>query len=204
MPINKNEVSFTYDVTEHLKGVPESDREDAANDAGEAALKKITEFVEKRRSPVKGNNKNFEKLSDSYGNFKRKKVGNSNPNLRLTGELIESLDVEADDSSFTIRVTGDDNNVAKAYNNNDGDTIPKRQFLPNDTKDEQFKGGVVQVIKEAIKKYKKKDTKDTEKIIAPADVAAKSFESALKSFKASKREKQIAQNIKSFKIEDIL
>lgn len=204
MPITKDNVSFTYDMDQHLKGVPENDRQDAANDAGEAALVKIAELVEKKRSPVKGNNKNFDALSDKYAKLKQKRVGNKNPNLRLTGELIESLDVESDSNSFTIQVTGDEGNVQKAYNHNIGDTVPKRQFLPDESNGETFKSAVVQAIKQSISKYKKKPVSEVDKPLAPTEVAARAFEQALKSFNASKREQQIAKNVSLFKIEDIL
>ena len=203
MPIKKEDVSFTYDVNKHLKGVPENDREDAANDAGEAALEKISEYMEKRRSPVKGKNKNFDELSTKYAKIKQKRVGNKKPNLRLTGELLESLDVEADDNSFTLRVTGSDNNIQKSYNHNVGDTVPKRQFLPNDANNEQLKGDVVKAIKDAIKKYKK-PTKTKPAQEAPADVVADTFANLYTQFKATERERQIAKNLSLFKIEDIL
>lgn len=203
MPIKKEDVSFTYDVNKHLKGVPENDREDAANDAGEAALEKISEYMEKRRSPVKGNNKNFAELSDKYAKIKQKRVGNKKPNLRLTGELLESLDVEADSNSFTLRVTGSENNIEKSYNHNVGDTVPKRQFLPNDANNEQLKGDVVKAIKDAIKKYKK-PTKAKPTQEAPADVVAETFANLYTQFKATEREQQIARNLSLFKIEDIL
>lgn len=204
MPIEIDNVSFTYDMDQHLKGVPENDRQEAASDAGEAALVKIAELVEKKRSPVKGNNKNFDALSDKYAKLKQKRVGNKKPNLRLTGELIESLDVESDSNSFTIQVTGDEGNVKKAYNHNIGDTVPQRQFLPNDTRGQTFKGEVVKAIKESIKKYKKTKAQIPSEAEAPTLTVEDNFASLLKEFKATEREKQIAKNVSLFKIEDIL
>jgi len=201
MPIRKDKVSFKYDVTKHLKSVPNEDREDAANDAGEAALEKISEFMEKQRSPVKGQF-SYPKLSKEYADFKQSKVGNKKPNLRLNGELLESLDVEADDDSFTISVTGSDENIKKAYNHNVGDTLPKRQFIPNDN--QTFKGEVVKAIKDAIKKYKKPKAQRPSEAEAPPLTVEANFANLLRKFKATDREKQIAKNVKSFKIEDIL
>ena len=203
MPIKKDDVSFTYDVSKHLKGVPEEDREDAALDAGEAALEKISEYMEKQRSPVKGE-RGFPKLSKEYAAFKQVKVGNKNPNLRLTGNMLESLDVEADEESFTISVAGGRQEVEKAYNHNIGDTLPKRQFLPDDKKKQQFKGDVVKSIKEAINRYKKPTQERPADAVAPIEVTTEAYQSLYATFKATKREQQIAKNLSLFKIEDIL
>lgn len=204
MPIKKNEVSFTYDLDELLDEVPEDDREDAALEAGEVALEKVHEYMDKRVSPVSGE-RNFRALKDGpYRDFKKSKVGNTKANLRLTGELIESMEVDADDSSFTLSVGGDKNNIAKSYNHNVGDTVIQRQFLPNDrVQGQTFKRSIVKAIKETIAKYKVPEQKRPPVEAPPATIAA-NFDKLLGTFKATKREKEIAKNIKSFRIEDIL
>ena len=206
MPIRQNKVSYTLDVSEYLEDVPEDDREDATFEAGEAALEKITEYMENRKTPVSGV-KNFRALSKEYAKIKQKRVGNKNPNLRLTGKLIESLDVESDNKSFSIRVIGK-KDTEKAYNHNTGDTVPKRQFLPDDTKrsgpGSKFKRDVVSVIKKTINRYKKPVKKQPVEEVVPTDITATGFADALKNFRVSEREKEIARNMALFKIEDIL
>ena len=46
MPINKTEVSFTYDLDNLLEDVPDEDREDAAFDAGNAALDAVKGYMQ--------------------------------------------------------------------------------------------------------------------------------------------------------------
>lgn len=202
MPITKDDVSFTYDVSKHLKGVPEEDREDAAYEAGEAALQKIHEFMGKERSPVKGE-KGFPKLNKDYASFKQSKVGNKKPNLLLNGDLIESMEVESNESSFTISVEGTTNKL-KAYNHNIGDTLPKRQFLPDDKRKQELKGDVVKAIKQAIARYKKPVQERPTKAVAPVEVTTEAYQNLYATFQATKREQQIAKNLSLFKIEDIL
>lgn len=205
MPIKKDDVSFTYDVSEHLKGVPEDDREDAALDAGEAALEKIVDYMDRQKSPVKGFRRNFERLqNERYKAYKQKRVGNKKANLRLTGNMIESLDVDADDDSFTISVVGNSSDIAKAYNHIEGDTVASRPFLPNEDRNQTFKADVVKAIKEAIKRYKKPIQERPAEAVAPTEVATEAYQKLYATFKATKREQQIAKNLSLFKIEDIL
>lgn len=205
MPIEKEEVSFTYDLENLLEEVPEDDREDAATEAGELALQKVHEYMDRQISPVSGE-RNFRALKkdSAYRKLKQKRAGNQKPNLRLSGELIESMEVDADDKSFTISVGGDESNIAKSYNHNVGDTVVKRQFLPNDKKPNQtFKRSIVKAIKETIAKYKKPKSQRPP-VEAPAEAVTVNFDNLLKTFKATKREQQIAKNVKTFRIEDIL
>lgn len=206
MPIKEDEVSYTYDASKLLEDVPKDDREDATYEAGEAALQKIHEYMGKQVSPVSGEGK-YRALNkkSGYRKLKQKMVGNKKANLRLTGSLIESMEVDANDSSFTISVSSDE--AAKAYNHNEGDTLPKRQFLPNDEatdKNSRLKRDVVKVIKEAINRYKKPIKKRPAEAVAPLEVTTEAYSNLYESFKATKREQEIAKNVLSFKIEDIL
>ena len=204
MPIKEDEVSFTYDLEDLLNEVPEDEREDAALEAGEIALQKVHEYMDKRVSPVNRKGR-FEALAKGpYRKFKKSKVGNTKANLRLTGELIESMEVDADDRSFTISVGGDENNIAKSYNHLVGDTVAQRQFLPNDDIPNQtFKRGIVKAIKDTIKKYQVADL-GKPSVKAPPETISVNFNNLLSTFKATKREQQIAKNVKTFKIEDLL
>lgn len=206
MPITgpDGEFSYRYDASKHLKGVPEEDREEATYQAGEAALQKIHEYMDAKKSPVKGIRKNFDSLSDKYAEFKRSKVGNENPNLRLSGKLIESMDVDSDENSFTISID-DSDEIAKAYNHNEGDTLPMRKFMPHDdrTKNNTFKKEIVDTIKKVIKRYKK-PKRGRPEAVAPVEVASENYQKLFATFQATKREQKIAQNLSLFKIKDIL
>lgn len=200
MPINKNEVSFTYDLDELLEDVPIEDREDAAYEAGNIALDAVKSYMSKQSSPVKGEGK-FKSLSKDYKKIKQKVAGNKKANLKLYGNLDESMELEADDSSFTISIRPD--NAGKAYNHNVGDTLPKRQFLPDDANGETFKRNVVSKIKQEIKKYKKTKTLPAS-AIAPSVEIGVPLEKIFKEVKASKRELEVAKNIFKITLKDIL
>ena len=200
MPIEKEEVSFTYDLDELLDDVPIEDREDAAYDAGNVALDAVKSYMAKQSSPVKGEGK-FQALSKDYKKIKQKIAGNKKANLKLFGDLDESMEVEANDNSFTISIRED--NTEKAYNHNTGDTLPKRQFLPNDAKNETFKRDVISKIKKEIKKYKKTKTLP-DSAIAPSVEIGVPLETIFKQVKANKRELELAKNIFKVTIKDIL
>jgi len=204
MPIEKEEVSFTYDLDELLDDVPIEDREDAAYDAGNVALDAVKSYMAKQSSPVKGEGK-FQALSKDYKKIKQKIAGNKKANLKLFGDLDESMEVEANDNSFTISIRED--NVEKAYNHNTKKTkenpLPKRQFLPNDAKNETFKRDVISKIKKEIKKYKKTKTLP-DSAIAPSVEIGVPLEKIFKEVKASKRELEVAKNLFKITLKDIL
>ena len=209
MPIAKDRVSYTLNLDDLLEDVPEDDREDAAFDAGEAALEKVVDYMDRQVSPVSGKGK-FPALGKqtpgekAYRKLKQRKVGNQKGNLRLTGDLINSLDVDADDRSFTISVDSD--NAGKAHNHLTGTTVRPRPFLPDDTssgKNRNFKRDIISAIKQSIDSYKEKP-KARPKDVAPEEVTASEFDKLYDQFKATKREKAIAKTVTLFKIEDIL
>ena len=200
MPIEENNVSFTYDLDELLEDVPAEDREDAAYDAGEAALGAVKSYMAKQVSPVKGQYKRFAALSKDYKKIKQKVAGNKKANLKLYGDLDESMEVEADDGSFTISIRPD--NTAKAYNHNVGETVPQRQFLPDDTNGETFKRNVVAKIKEQIAKYKKPRQRRQPEA-QPVEIGI-SLDQIFKELRATKREQDIVKNVTKVTFKDIL
>ena len=200
MPINKQKVSFTYNLGSLLEDVPDEDREDAAFDAGNAALDAVKGYMEGSSSPVKGEGK-FKALSKDYKKKKRKIAGNDKANLKLFGDLDEAMEIDADINSFTISIR--DDNTEKAYNHNVGDTLPKRQFIPDDSRGETFKRSVVKKIKEQISKYKKKPKRRLPPQDQPIKVGV-SLEQIFKNLQATKREEDIAKNVTKITIKDIL
>lgn len=203
MPINKNEVSFTYNLDNLLEDVPEEDREDAAFDAGNAALDAVKSYMEGSSSPVKGEGK-FKALSKDYKKLKQKVAGNTKANLKLFGDLDESMEVDADDNSFTISIRED--NVEKAYNHNTKKTkenpLPKRQFIPDDTRGETFKRSVVAKIKEEIAKYKKPVDEQRREEIPSVEIGVP-LEEIFRKIRATKREQEISRDVSRITIKDI-
>ena len=199
MPINKTEVSFTYDLDNLLEDVPDEDREDAAFDAGNAALDAVKGYMQGSSSPVKGEGK-FKALSKEYKKRKRKIAGNTKANLKLFGDLDEAMEIEANENSFTISIK--DDNTEKAYNHNVGDTLPKRQFIPDEARGETFKRSVVKKIKDEIAKYKKPRQRRQPEA-QPVEIGV-SLDQIFKELRATKKEQDIVKNVTKVTFKDIL
>ena len=157
MPLREDEIEYRVDLKKELRKIKDpSDRERAAKLAGEEALRRLKQYVARGDSPVAGN-KPFDKLSTAYAKQKKKLVGNSKANLSLFGDMMGELDVDFDDESFTIFID-EPEQMAKAYNHNVGDTVPKRSFIPNDEakKGKNFKKDIVNAYKNKIKQFAKR------------------------------------------------
>ena len=145
MPIKKNKISYTVDLTEELDelGITGNKRKQAAEAAGNAALSFILEYTESEQSPVKNKPKGFQELSAEYKKFKRKKGKGTRANLRLNEEMLPSMKVIADKESFTIKITDRDEKLKAHGHNTGGRKLPKRQFLPDDdNKEDARKSGL--------------------------------------------------------------
>ena len=154
MPIEKGKISYKVDLSEELDklGITGNKRKEAAQAAGEVALGGILEATEQEISPV-NRMRGFPSLAKEYKKFKRKKGKGTKANLRLNEEMLPSMKVEADKNSFTIKIT-DSTEKKKAYNHNTGDTLPKRQFLPDDERDQKLKPGIRTAYLKMLEEYK--------------------------------------------------
>lgn len=163
MPIKKNKVSYTLNLFDELKGLSRDKKREALTEVGEAVLTAIFSDLDGERSPV--NSKQFAGLSEKYKEIKKELVGNSDPNLRLFGDMLDDLDFEIKGSKITWRFE-DELQTAKAHNHNTPksrkSTSPKRQFIPDDNNsrggvklgdsrsNSQFRSGINQTIREII------------------------------------------------------
>ena len=155
MPIEKNgKMSYTVNLTEELDdlGITGNKRKQAAQAAGEVALGGILEATEQEISPV-NRMRGFPGLKEEYKKSKRKKGKGTKANLRLNEEMLPSMKVVADKNSFTIKIT-DPTEKKKSYNHNVGDTLPRRQFLPDDEKNQRLKPGIRKAYLKMLEEYK--------------------------------------------------
>ena len=154
MPIEKKKIRYTVDLTEELdkRNVKPHKRKEATRAAGEEALKNILQYTESQRSSVTGDKWQGLK-SKRYKDLKKKMGKGSKANLRLNEDMLPSLSVESNRKSFTIKIT-DPTEKKKAYNHNTGDTLPKRQFIPNDEDGESFHDPIETRYKKKLDKYK--------------------------------------------------
>ena len=143
MPITKTKVSYTVDLEEEMDelDVAPGKRKKAALEAGREALRQIKEYTSNTESPVK-NQGTFKDLSEKYADFKSKQGQPAIPNLRLNFKMLNSMEVESTKKGFTLRIKNG-TEKKKAYNHNTKkdkiNKLPKRQFIPDDTKDQELK-----------------------------------------------------------------
>lgn len=116
-------------LTEKLKKLPRSKRKEAKELIGVFVLDSIYNDTSSAISPVTG--KRFTPLSDKYKKVKKKITGKTIADLRLFEKMLPSLKVRNTTDGIKLEVTNK-KEILKAYNHNTGDTLPQRQFLPDD------------------------------------------------------------------------
>ena len=199
MQIEEKKIRYTVDLTEELdkRNVKPHKRKEATRTAGEEALKNILQYTESQRSSVTGDK--WQGLtSKKYKDLKKEMGKGSKANLRLNEDMLPSLGVESNRKSFTIKIT-DPVEKKKAYNHNTGDTLPKRQFLPDDDKKERFHEKIEKRYKKQLDKYKEKPVEAKEvKEEAPPVEGTIPWKLALAPKK--KEEKSVAQLMTEWKV----
>lgn len=153
MPIAIDNFSYTMEMD--TTGVPESDKEDALNVAGQVILAQIKEYLDKQTTPVSGG-KYKRGLTKDYKALKKSMGEPGIANLQLTDAMLNDLEVDASNSTITFKID-DGLQRKKAFNHNTGDTLPLRQFLPDDGKEGKFKPNVLKEAKEAINSFKSEE-----------------------------------------------
>ena len=158
MPISLSEFSYTMELD--TEGVPENDKEDALNVAGQLILAQIKDYLDKQTTPVSGGS--YKKgLSKEYRK-KKKSMGKPGiANLQLTDAMLNDLEVDATKSTITFKLDNG-TQIEKAFNHNTGDTLPQREFLPDDASNGKFKPNVLKEARAAIETFKSDELEDTE------------------------------------------
>lgn len=148
MPISLDEVSYTFEVPS-LEKVPKSKRDELLDEIGEYLLDSVLDYVGEAKSPVAGG-RYKSTLSEAYADSQ--KMGDTTANLDLTGGMLNSLQIITDPSSGTVTIgIFDTDETPKAYNHQVGDTIPQRQFLPNEG--ENFKAEILRGVGRILSEY---------------------------------------------------
>jgi len=129
LKLTQSEVSQTLDLND-LFGANFSGNSGLAQAIGQAMIDKIIE----RTSSGKG--LDGVKLKSPYSKmyaesleFKAFGKSKNKVNMELTGQMLGTLDVVGNDAGKVTIGWIDDNENAKAYNHNVGDTVPKRPFF---------------------------------------------------------------------------
>jgi hypothetical protein len=125
--LSEGEVSQTIDLKE-LFGTSFVGNEQLAQSVAQAMIDRI---VSRTESGKDINGKAFKKYSKEYkDSLEFKAFGKTGDvNLKLTGQMLGTLDVLETSGSKVKIGWNDGSESAKAYNHNVGDTLPKRQFF---------------------------------------------------------------------------
>lgn len=150
MAISQKEVSKTINLD--LEKVPQAQRESVKKDVGDFVVNEILRFVETGISPVKGEGK-FKALNKKYAD--KEKNGNRKANLELDGDMLDALTFEITGNGIEVGVFNE-KETPKAFNHNTGDTLPKRQFIPNE--DQGFKRRISSGINDIIRNRERSTT----------------------------------------------
>jgi hypothetical protein len=156
MPINTSEISFTLDIEDELETVPPRSREKLKRDIGKKLIDSIKQDMDAGRSSVTG--QRWTGLSKDYKEFKRKKVGSSSANLKLFNNMRPAILQQNVEDGVKIEIT-DSSQIPKASNHLLGDTLPQRQFLPDDSFGQQFRSGIMSEVKAMIRNKQVKQTR---------------------------------------------
>jgi len=129
----KSETSSTLDLTEELKGLPKDVKLEVLEEVGEYLIEQTLLQVRAENSPVQGEGKFSSLISKEYKSLKKAEVGNTRPNLELSGEMLDSLDYKISGNNIKIGVYGTAAPRADGHNNLSGESdLPKRRFLPDE------------------------------------------------------------------------
>jgi hypothetical protein len=147
MPLGLDETTFELHL--NLEKIPELLQESALEDAGQFVIESILDYVGQGKSPVAGQGA-FRKLSAEYA--EREKGGDTLANLDLSGSMLDALEYRVIGDKIVIGIF--DGDLAKrSYNHNVGDTLPKRQFIPDDGNGDYLKAEIIRGIGSILSEY---------------------------------------------------
>lgn len=151
MPISLDEMSYTLELD--TTGVPDDDKEQALETAGQVILNRITEYLNGQNSPVSGGS--YKKgLSKDYKKRKVASGGRGIANLQFTDAMLSNLQIDTTKSSIKFELT-EELQIKKGYAHNVGDDLPQREWLPDDSSGGEFKKRILDEAKEAINQFKR-------------------------------------------------
>jgi hypothetical protein len=143
VPISQEQV--TKEINLQLpSSLPDSVKEDIKKEVGDFVVTSILDYVGQGKSPVTG--RGFKQLSKEYA--EDKKGGRREPNLDLEGDMLNSLKAETTPNGIEVGIF-DSSQAPKAYNHNEGDTLPRRQFIPEAK--QRFVGEIEKGINDIVK-----------------------------------------------------
>jgi phage gpG-like protein len=162
-----NKTASIIDLSDELDGLTKAQKRELVDQIGELLVEQVLSYVADVSTPVSG--AGFKKtLSPEYKKRKIDEVGSGEPNLDLTGEMLNSLTYKVQGEKIELGVFGEDAPKADGHNNFSGkSSLPQRRFLPGEG--QEFKSDIKRLVKETVESYKadnvrvtKEDLKDIE------------------------------------------
>ena len=149
--VTKTKVNVNIDMTKELDGLTPSQQTELKNIVGNAFIDAVRNETQKQKSPVTGNK--FDPLSPEYKAKKIAEGKGGKANLFLDGLMMGDLHHTNQSQSINLKIT-DGLSKKKMFNHNSGDTVPKRQSLP-DKNGQSFSSPVMRKINGIIRNFKK-------------------------------------------------
>jgi hypothetical protein len=151
MPIYKNRVTKILSLD--LSDIPADQQEDAKAEVMDFLKEQMLSDIGEAKSPVTG--RAFRKLSKDYAEYKEGESSSVIPNMELTGEMLDALEVEDRGGSKIEIGWFEEDQAAKAFNHTTGDTVPKRPLIP--TPSQEFRPGILEEIENILGEYRVQD-----------------------------------------------
>jgi hypothetical protein len=138
------------EITLDLSGVPKEDQAQVKKEIIDLVIDEILRYTADGKSPVEGMG-SFKKLNKNYAD--KEKQGNETANLRLEGDMLESLQGRITASGILVGVSQDQTQKADGHCNFSGDSkLPLRRFIPEE--DEEFKTSIMDKVDKVIDNYR--------------------------------------------------
>lgn len=144
--VSSRRLSSEIDLFEG-RNLPSSVKDDIKDEVGDYLKEQILSSIGDLKSPIAG--QGWPKLSKEYAKDKQARGFVPAPNLEVSGELLNSLDVKPTTKGIEIGVFGSAAERADGHNNFSGKSkIPTRRFLPE--VGQKFKGDIQKEIDKII------------------------------------------------------
>ncbi len=166
-----NQTSVRLDL--ELDGVPAKARNEVKEKVGEFLVEQTLLAVGGSSSPVQG--EEWPALSAAYKHWKEGQGGSNEPDLELSGGMLDALDFNPTSDGIEIGVYGKAAPRADGHNNLSGESdLPQRRFLPGEG--QEYKSSIQKeidaIIADAITSNVKLDKKDLDDVSTSAELYA--------------------------------
>lgn len=147
--ISKGKIEVNIDFSEELSGLSRDLKSSIKEDIINTLSTDMATDLNNQKSSVTG--KNWKGLSKDYKAKKREEGKGTKANLELDGDMLGDMEMSFVGNKLRIKIKNG-LEKKKAFNHITGDTLPKRNFLPDEG--ETFRSGIMSDIKKIIKEGK--------------------------------------------------